>query len=873
MPNLTANVSLFRPTFVAAGLVSAFLLGAMQSTVAADYQSVRSAFFKGDYDQCIKLTREEVDKGIWNDFWSRQLMQALLVQGRYEEALEVYLSVEQKFSKSISLRVLAAEAYRFSGDFERGNRLLDEIPALIEKTPWQYSDRDNLLALGKFFLSHGVDAREILEKYFDRILKNDPKYVDGYLAIAELALEKADYQEAVNALSTALQLRADDPYVHFLSARAWAPSDSEKAAASLRKALDLNPYHAESLLLHAQNLIDSEQYVAAERVVEEIFDVNPHNPNGWALKAAIAHLQGNYRQEGDFRARGLSTWKLNPQVDHLIGATLSKHYRFEEGVQYQRRALRMKPTYLPAKFQLAQDLLRVGEDEEAWSIVDEVVVTDQYNIVAYNLKTLQERLLSFTTIEAPGLIVRMDAREARIYGSHVVELLLEAKRTLSKKYAHELSRPVIVEIFPQQSDFAIRTFGLPGGAGFLGVCFGSLITANSPASQGDQPSNWESVLWHEFCHVVTLQKTNNRMPRWLSEGISVYEELERDSSWGQRMTPVYKTMLLGSDFVPLSDLSSAFLRPKSALHLQFAYFESSLAVRYLIEVHGHDRLLKLLDDLGIGVTPRDAFTRLYGDAATLDRDFEVYAQNLANQFYPETDFSSGPQPPLTSPEDLEEWLAEHPNHYAVQRQRVAALVDSRQWPQAEVAAQELLKLFPTDVSPGGALELAAQIAGAQKNPSSEREFLESVAEYSSDHLPARIRLIQLCRDASDWEGVRRFSEQLLAIQPLIQVGHQGIVDAANGLDRLSAATDSLQALQEMDPLDPAGLRYSLAKALFASGRIEEARKQVLYALEYAPRFREAQKLLVNIHRRQQEDALVVSPPEVGHPPRIQLNTP
>ena len=59
-----------------------------------------------------------------------------------------------------------------------------------------------------------------------------------------------------------------------------------------------------------------------------------------------------------------------------------------------------------------------------------------------------------------------------------------------------------------------------------------MITANSPASQGEHPANWEAVLWHEFCHVVTLSKTHNKMPRWLSEGISVYEEAQEDASWG-----------------------------------------------------------------------------------------------------------------------------------------------------------------------------------------------------------------------------------------------------------------------------------------------------------------------------------------------------
>ncbi len=48
-------------------------------------------------------------------------------------------------------------------------------------------------------------------------------------------------------------------------------------------------------------------------------------------------------------------------------------------------------------------------------------------------------------------------------------------------------QPVIVEIFPQHKEFAVRTFGLPGADGLLGVCFGRVITANSPASQGEHP--------------------------------------------------------------------------------------------------------------------------------------------------------------------------------------------------------------------------------------------------------------------------------------------------------------------------------------------------------------------------------------------------
>ena len=60
---------------------------------------------------------------------------------------------------------------------------------------------------------------------------------------------------------------------------------------------------------------------------------------------------------------------------------------------------------------------------------------------------------------------------------------------------------------------------------------------NSPAGTGAATVNWRSVLWHEYTHVVTLGLTRNRIPRWLSEGISVHEELARDPHLGSSDDP------------------------------------------------------------------------------------------------------------------------------------------------------------------------------------------------------------------------------------------------------------------------------------------------------------------------------------------------
>ena len=166
--------------------------------------------------------------------------------------------------------------------------------------------------------------------------------------------------------------------------------------------------------------------------------------------------------------------------------------------------------------------MRLGLEKEGWAMVTTAHEEDGYDVTTYNLLTLKDTLKKYRTLSNDDFILRMTPKEAEIYGQRALDLLQRAKDTLCKKYGLELKQPTTVEIFAEQKDFGVRTFGMPDNPGFLGVCFGCVITANSPSSQMPNPANWESVLWHEFCNTVTLTLTKNRMPRWLSEGISVY---------------------------------------------------------------------------------------------------------------------------------------------------------------------------------------------------------------------------------------------------------------------------------------------------------------------------------------------------------------
>jgi hypothetical protein len=461
--------------------------------------------------------------------------------------------------------------------------------------------------------------------------------------------------------------------------------------------------------------------------------------------------------------------------------------------------------------------------------------------VAHNLTTLHEALAKYRTLDAPGFIVRMDAREADIYGDRVLELLRVARETLCRKYDVELPEPVIVEIFAEQKDFAIRTFGLPGGAGFLGVCFGRVVTANSPASQGEHPANWQAVLWHEFCHVITLTKTRNKMPRWLSEGISVYEERQRDPTWGQAIRPEYRERLLAPELVPVSKLSGAFLKPRTLLDLQFAYFESSLVVEYLVGKYGLPALMRILLDLADDVPINQALARHTEKIEQLDADFAAYARTQAEAFAPGADWSELKLPPEADAAALAQWNKEHPRHYQGLKRQAEQLVEMKKWSEAKPVILELATIYPT-----AALPLLARVHREMNEAAEERAALEKLAGLANDATPAYTRLMEVAAAADDWPAVEQNARRMLAVNPLVPGPYRQMAQAAESLGHLDEAIAAQRVLLLLDSSDPSESHYRLARLLVQKKDLPAARRHVLQSLEETPRYQAAQQLLLEI---------------------------
>ncbi|MHC4520365.1 MAG: peptidase MA family metallohydrolase, partial [Planctomycetota bacterium] len=470
-----------------------------------------------------------------------------------------------------------------------------------------------------------------------------------------------------------------------------------------------------------------------------------------------------------------------------------------------------------------------------------------------------DKFREFKTLSTDNFIVRMDKLEADVYGDEVLELLQRAESELCRKYGLALDRPVTVELFVNQQDFAVRTFGMPGGDGFLAVCFGDVITANSP--RAERPANWKATLWHEFCHVVTLNLTKNKMPRWLSEGVSVYEEQQRNATWGQRMNPQYRQMILGGELTPVGDLSSAFLNPPTPVHLQFAYYESSLVVEFLVKRFGFASLRAILVDLGEGKEINTAIAAHAGPLKQLEKEFEAFARKRAEAMAPAADWEQPERQDVdpSDPDALNEWLVKHPNSFWALQLHANSLLANEKWELAKEPLKKLIALYPGHVGEGNAYEPLAQAHRHLGETEQELQVLEKLATLSADAADVYERLMETGAEEEDWQQVVQNGKRYLAVYPLLSTVYGRLGRAHEALGQDEQAIESYQRLLRLDPADPVTVHYRLAMLLRHRDRAA-AKRHVLDALADAPRFREGHRLLLEIRG------------DGGEPPMVEEDT-
>jgi tetratricopeptide (TPR) repeat protein len=305
-------------------------------------------------------------------------------------------------------------------------------------------------------------------------------------------------------------------------------------------------------------------------------------------------------------------------------------------------------------------------------------------------------------------------------------------------------------------------------------------------------------------------------------------------------------MILSDALTPLSQLSSAFLAPKTALHLQFAYFESALVVDFLVQRFGLPAMKGLLDDLGSGISINESLPRRSKmSLEQLDKEFAQFARERTEKIAPGATWEEPEDlPPDANSAAVTAWLEKHPQSFEGLRRLGARLVVEEKWQKAKEVLERIKALYPGYVGPDNPYLLLAIVFRRLSDPAAEHKVLEDLAMRDGDAVTAYLRLMELDQASGDWRGVAKNGRRFLAVNPLVPTPHRQLARAAEHLGDRDDALTAYRAVALLDDTDPAEVHYHLAKLLREAGKLQEARREVLKSLEEAPRFREAHQLLL-----------------------------
>jgi tetratricopeptide (TPR) repeat protein len=290
------------------------------------------------------------------------------------------------------------------------------------------------------------------------------------------------------------------------------------------------------------------------------------------------------------------------------------------------------------------------------------------------------------------------------------------------------------------------------------------------------------------------------------------------------------------------------------MHLQFAYYESSLAVEYLIEKYGLATLDRVLVDLGAGMPINESLARYAGSLESLDAGFVEWTRAKAKAMAPDADWSQPELPRRASSAMISAWLAEHPNNYAALGRLARQQLNEAKLDAAKETIERMLKLYPEDESADGPLAMLAEVGREQKDATAERAAWERLMALSDDDVEALSRLVELTTKAEDWRAVANYSARWLAVNPLAPAPHRASAAAAEALADDDLAMSSYRALLLLEPFDPAEIHLKLATVLEKRGELAAAKRHALLALDETPRFRAAYGRLLAIVEKMEQNA-------------------
>jgi tetratricopeptide (TPR) repeat protein len=815
---------------------------------ASQRDLVRAYAAIGKYDEAEAAGRRAVlsPKGaiVWNP-----LGEVLITRGKRAAAESAFVrarSTPDSLIASLNLAVLHYDR----GDRDQAMKEFDKFIDVYNRSLGNELTSDDLMAVAIACEYLGENDPQLFhdaQKAYDRATTVDPSNDAAKIRLGELFLRKYNFEEAQKAFEEVLQTNPNDPRALLGAARRLQADGQAGGDSLLRAALTVNPEYPDAHVLHAEVLLGLEDYAAAQVDIDRALKVDPVNERALAVATAIKYLTHDQAGFETLRQRALAADPRDAELYATLAELAADVRLYKSASDFARQGVGLDAKDWHAWSVLGMNQLRLGQIDTGRASLEKSFKGDPYNVWVKNTLDLLDTYKNYDLTSSPRFQFMIEKDESPILAIYLRDLAEQAYTTFAKKYAYTPPPPVRIEVYRSHADFSVRTVGL-AGLGALGVSFGTTLAFDSPAAKDAGPFNWGSTVWHELAHTFTLGSTDNRIPRWLSEGLSVYEEHHARPGWGFGVTPDFLAAYKAGKLVPVSRMNDGFMHPAYPEQVQFSYYQASLVCELIARDFGEPAILRMLQAYKDGQTTDQVFQKVLNtDLKSFDKRFDTY---LNTRFGAVLASMTKTPPKIGANTPVEAAIAmaaTSPNDFGVQLFTGEVLITHNDLDRAIPYVERAREIFPEyggDDSPYAVLAMLYQKKGDQRK---EADALVKWTSLTETNLKALERLATLLEQLGDAKGAADALDRAMFVNPFDVGMHQKLAELSHAAGDKQRTVRERAAIVALGPVDKAAALYELALAQHEAGDDAHARTNVLRSLEEAPNFEKAQTLLLTLY--------------------------
>ena len=843
----------------------------------AQTQSARAPESSVEYDRTIA----QLQAGPPSVAATRELVQLLLEVGRYQEAEEKARTFAALPDSGVQLANSLGQALERRGKITEAESAYqrattgatDSIVARynLARLVWNRGRHSEALAQFDRFIDYYNNAsgkltsaelaavggalrylgrrdpqlyRDAL-KALDEAIAADSSNLAAQVQAGELFLEKYNSADARAAFLAVLARNPRQPDALLGIARQLQFDGQSGVAEQVTRALATNPNHVGALALQAALHLDAERYDDAKRDAEKALAIDSASVEAMAVLAAVAHLNGDRRGFDAIMRQARERHPASADLYQTLAELSARHRRYSDAVAFAEQGVAVDSAAWETWGVLGTNLLRTPRYASARQSLETAFRGDPFNVWIKNTLDLLDLHAQYRESRSSRFVFLIEGKEAPLLEPYFSEVAEEAWTQLAERYGYRPSEPVRLEVYRRHADFSVRTAGLPG-FGALGVSFGTMLAMDSPASRERGEFNWASTAWHEIAHTFTLGVTEFRVPRWLSEGLSVLEERRTGRGWGAQATLDFLLAWKQQKLLPVSRLNEGFVSPTYPGQVIHSYYQASLVCEMIESAFGWPKMRALLDQYRRDRTPADAFKEALGiSLEDFDRRFAAY---MNQRFAAPLAALNQPSGPPT--DDLGTAVAAATRNQGDLLAQLLAgrlLVAAGRLNESVPYLERAKTLFPEYGGPDSPWRLLAHVYRTSDPRRAEQE-LSRYSDLAESDVDANLELAALRTELGDSAGAAVALRRAIWIHPYDPAVHNQLAILLADRKDYGGAARERAAVVALDPVDRSEALYQLALALFQANDLTAARRNVLAALELAPGFERAQSLLLRIRR-------------------------